>query len=1648
MTQADQVFISYSRKDGIEYAEWLESELTKAGFKPWRDKHGLLDGEIFPPQLETAIKESFCVLACITPTVNSNSESWVHNEIHYARKIAKKTVIPLIFPGAEATIEVVALDWIKFESGTGSQDELEKILQKLNRIRDTIRPKNESRDDPYRPYLLKLIDTADKFLSKTVYSMIEVQAQSAPDEVIEGASDYDILSAVIDYFEQTTPDLDSLDDVSSEIYANFEDAFRHHNGRLLLLGDPGMGKTVTLMAFAREMARRRLEDKTRPLPLFTPVASWQPDWNPDRGKEDLPKLSEWLALNFPVMKEDLARLIDSGNVLLLLDAVDELGRSRNVSHRTKSGLESAKDSAKGQSSDSNAAAGSQSHEAVPDPDSKIQKTYDPRELLLECLKQQIPDQTQIVVSCRITDYHELQGRLALNGAVYLRELTNDQIQHYLRKMPELWDVLKNNDELLKVVKSPLMLNLFRDGYQGLDEQTRALKDLTKGELRDAIFEKVYEKRYEREDKKLSLQGRSLPFSQEALRGIFEKLALANLLDADEEGIVAIEDLEQVLEESQLTDFITVAEVLHLLTPQDESGERYRFLHLMLRDFFAYSAARRELAAADIDRRNRAVEALIKLSPTDVRAVKDLIDNLSNFARDDHADMRRRIADAIAASELPEGVQVFVDLLSSDRDASVRQSAANGLGRLGAGLESLIEALDDEAPQVRLIAVQSLGRIGDPRAVEPLARKLNDNETARARRYWYEEVVGDKAADALVRLGVDASFKVFVDALRSDEPSVRYRAAAALGELEDASAVVPLIEAITDDDPDVIEAVCKSLGGLKDSRAVLALIGVLANPSGHVRQAAAVALGKIGDLRAVDPLISLLVDSDEEVRESAHDALVELGDAAAPHILELLVGGATDDDLTAAYIEILGDLEYQPGVDTLIGMLGHPNPTVRKSTAAALGDVGDTRAAAPLLAIFKDAQTADDLKFTIASALGDLKDPSAIQPLVAAFSDSRANDNDAEISDDVGRALKGFGDQVVEPLRDALNSPDPQVRLRISRLLSDLDTGRVVPIFIHLLDDADKDLRLDAIRTLGGREASSAVVPLVRLLQNDAEESEIRCAAIKALRKIEARGVLSPIFTALSDKDDDVALEALSALIAMGHIDDWRCEAPLEAMLRSKTVKVRVEAAKALAKRGELRFVDDMIHLLRDYEIKDDTQRGSLFDAIEVMVKEKLPKKSGLDYFCRALSSLIEEKYDLSRTFLTKAIEIEPEGWYHWYWRAEITCNWLDTDCDQALRDCEQAIRLGADREYVFRQAGDACLKIRDWDQAIAYFEKAMALEPNNGSAHFGMGRAFDKKAEYAQAAAAFEKAVELDPDQASYYNWLGYARNDLRQYELAIETFDQAIARRDEDYGSDYSGRGWSKYYLGDYLGAFEDFRTAENHRGMGDIYQVARDYQKALAEYDENIKRKPDEDVAYQIRGLNYLILDQSDKAAADFAQAVELDPENTYHVFWGALNHINRSDWDAALANLDLEQSLPTRQTDLISRAYNVFWRAVIAEKRASADEARTLYQESLALALPAPNERGSQSRVVGLIELMMGEREAARTHYEEAIRQQPLRSRHFSPPLYLLVLSRIFPERTDIRETLEWYEQRLGPIPVLPADETPSEDEPMLTDDETDK
>ncbi len=185
---------------------------------------------------------------------------------------------------------------------------------------------------------------------------------------------------------------------------------------LLILGEPGGGKTTTLLELTRELLISAEHDYTQPLPVVFNLSSW----------ETKQSIAEWLVqqlhIQYQVSKETGKNWLQNQQLLLMLDGLDEI----NILAR----------------------------------DACVQAI---NQFSLEF------GQTEIVVTSRLQDYELLSNRLKVEAAVYLQPLSLEQIDAYLTKaggeLAAFKQALKQDVILQELARSPLMLSIITLAYQ-------------------------------------------------------------------------------------------------------------------------------------------------------------------------------------------------------------------------------------------------------------------------------------------------------------------------------------------------------------------------------------------------------------------------------------------------------------------------------------------------------------------------------------------------------------------------------------------------------------------------------------------------------------------------------------------------------------------------------------------------------------------------------------------------------------------------------------------------------------------------------------------------------------------------------------------------------------------------------------------------------------------------------------------------------------------------------------------------------------------------------------------------------------------------------------------------------------------------------
>jgi HEAT repeat protein len=205
----------------------------------------------------------------------------------------------------------------------------------------------------------------------------------------------------------------------------------------------------------------------------------------------------------------------------------------------------------------------------------------------------------------------------------------------------------------------------------------------------------------------------------------------------------------------------------------------------------------------------------------------------------------------------------------DRSLVRRARAAEVLGdlELTAVVPELCHLLDDRHPEVRIVAVRALGRIGDPSAAWRLLASLDRADPTPALL----------VTDALVQLGkeVEVTLSAALDHPRAQVRAVCLDALGLLGAAGTAPRVARVLD--NDPDPDVRIAAAVTLGRLGARAGVPPLLDALEDDRPvPMRAAAARALGELGAVAAVPRLEALLPDPAYRVAHEAAHALRRLG----------------------------------------------------------------------------------------------------------------------------------------------------------------------------------------------------------------------------------------------------------------------------------------------------------------------------------------------------------------------------------------------------------------------------------------------------------------------------------------------------------------------------------------------------------------------------------------------------------------------------------------------------------------------------------------------------------------------------------------------------------------------------------------------------
>jgi HEAT repeat protein len=320
---------------------------------------------------------------------------------------------------------------------------------------------------------------------------------------------------------------------------------------------------------------------------------------------------------------------------------------------------------------------------------------------------------------------------------------------------------------------------------------------------------------------------------------------------------------------------------------------------------------------------------------------------------------------------------------------------------------------------------------------------------------------------LTRMGVAAT-PALTHALLNDHPLIRGRVTEVLAQTRDPKAVPALLSTLSGEYYTVRSRAARALGAIGAQEAVPALLEALKDPELEVRIEVVKALGKFKLPETFEKMADLLLEDPQiEARQAAASALGGTGD---PRAIPYLMFALRDpfwwyerEQAADALLEAIAGMGTS-AVDLLLEALNDSEGTVRRYAVRLLGRIQDRR---------------------------------AIQPLGAVLYDTHF-----EVGRAAAESLAGFGAPGLKVLAEALHHPEAGLRQHAIAGLTLSGDQRIVPVILEMLNDPEREVRMQAVQSLGALKDPRALAALqaIAIDRRDQELYKLARQAIEALGK--------------------------------------------------------------------------------------------------------------------------------------------------------------------------------------------------------------------------------------------------------------------------------------------------------------------------------------------------------------------------------------------------------------------------------------------------------------------------------------------------------------------------------------------------------------------
>ncbi len=412
-----RVFISYRRTEQA-FAEKLRDQLRAWGFDTWMDIDQIAKGSYWPDEIDRGLNACEFIVGVMSPKAIESRN--VKNEWDWAIANGKRLIL-LMYKKCNIPMNYVSINYIDFQNAAKKDFEALRVALETP-------PIPPSQHEPK-------VEEADQS-PQTVRSQVIDQVQTNWIEgVLENAVGMGELDLAIANQPHAVLRHTDYDDYVLQPGTSIQAVFEKVGGELLILGNPGSGKTVALLQLARGLLHRAREDGSEPIPVVFNLSTWTPMITVVQNakpKEVSISFDEWIveytSSIFSQLSGPMAReWLDKNAFILLLDGLDEVAEA---------------------------------------------KRDDCIHAINTFRKNPRYESVRMVICSRIQEYEELSTKVYLQAAIVLQPLTDQQIDARLQSddLDELRALLRVDNVMREMARSAfllfLMMRVYRNAHPG------------------------------------------------------------------------------------------------------------------------------------------------------------------------------------------------------------------------------------------------------------------------------------------------------------------------------------------------------------------------------------------------------------------------------------------------------------------------------------------------------------------------------------------------------------------------------------------------------------------------------------------------------------------------------------------------------------------------------------------------------------------------------------------------------------------------------------------------------------------------------------------------------------------------------------------------------------------------------------------------------------------------------------------------------------------------------------------------------------------------------------------------------------------------------------------------------------------------------